>query len=96
VDIYQPLSDCTWFAQHYITGETAIAWRAYYEQQPLSEHTWEAMKAFLQDCITLPQQCFTHAFGHMRYTKQGQNQSVTLSIAYITSLACETNVSDPT
>ncbi len=53
-DIYRTSSDRTRFAQQYITGKAATAWRAYCERHPPAEHTWEAMKALLQDHVTPP------------------------------------------
>jgi hypothetical protein len=95
-DIYRTLSDRTRFAQQYISGEAATAWRTYCERHPPSEHTWEAMKALLQDRVAPPQQRSARAFGQLRNAKQGQDQSVTSFVAYITGLARETDVSDAT
>ncbi len=54
------------------------------------------MKALLQDRVAPPQQRSALAFGQLRNAKQGQDQSVTSFVTYITSLARETNVSDAT
>ncbi len=54
------------------------------------------MKALLQDCVAPSQQRSANAFSQLRNTKQGQDQSVTLFVAYITGLSCETDVSDAT
>jgi hypothetical protein len=54
------------------------------------------MKVLLQDGVAPPQQRSAHAFGQLRNAKQGQDQSVTSFVAYITGLARETNVSDAT
>jgi hypothetical protein len=77
-------------------GEAATAWRAYCERHPLSEHTWEAMKALLQDCVAPPQRRSAGAFGQLRNAKQGHDQLVTSFVVYITGLARETDVSDTT
>jgi hypothetical protein len=95
-DIYRIPSDHTLFAQQYISGEAATAWHTYCERHPQSEHTWEAMKALLQDRFALPQQRSARVFGQLRNAKQGQDQSVTSFVTYITGLARETDVSDAT
>ncbi len=54
------------------------------------------MKALLQDRVAPPQQCSARAFGQLRNAKQGQDQSVTLFIAYITGVVRKTNIFDVT
>ncbi len=95
-DIYRTLSVRTRFAQLFITGEAATAWRTYCKRHPPAKHTWEAIKAPMQDHVALPQQRFACAFCLLRNAKQGQDQSVTSFVAYITGLAHEPDVFDLT
>jgi hypothetical protein len=50
----------------------------------------------VQNRIALSQQRFARAFSKLLNAKQGQDQSVTTFVAYITSLACKTDVSNAT
>ncbi len=54
------------------------------------------MKALLQDRIAPLQQRSACAFSQQRNVKQGQDQLVTSFVAYITGLACKTDVSNAT
>jgi hypothetical protein len=43
--------DCMRFAQLYLAGDAAAGWQKFRDKNPESEHTWAAMKAYLQGCI---------------------------------------------
>jgi hypothetical protein len=54
------------------------------------------MRALLQDRVALPQQRSARVYGQLRNAKQGPDQTVTSFVAYINSLARETNIPDAT
>jgi hypothetical protein len=54
------------------------------------------MRALLQDRVAPQQQRSARAFSQFRNAKQGPDQTMTLSVAYIKGLVRETDVSDVT
>ncbi len=50
------------------------------------------MKASMQDYVVQPQQRFAYAFSQLNNAKEEQDQSVTLFVTYITSLARKIDV----